>query len=149
MANIRKSKQGLRETFDFKSDKGVKGRLSFDDEGFAFNAQVSQENIINLSYSSTVDIDCTKGNIYTLTLTGDASIIMSNSEVGVYTIVIKQDSVGSHSITLPDEWLVISDDGLPDFSSDAANTVNVISILYDGTNYYVTYGQNFVAVSTL
>ena len=88
------------------------------------------------SFNATPTFDCSTGDSFKMTLTGNVtSMTVSNAVVGMlYTFVFAQDSSGLHSVAWPANFKgVIS---IP--ISALANTSAVQTVYYDGTNFYAT-----------
>lgn len=150
MDKIREIREGEKETLRFTSKRGNFGDLSYNDTGFSFESQVGQDVIVPLTYSGELTVDCSKGNIFSLTLTGNCSITLKNPSVSFYTFIVKQDDTGSRSLTFPNsDYYVESDLGAPDLSTSSANQIDIINVFYDGSDYYITGSYNFVEVGTL
>jgi hypothetical protein len=73
-------------------------------------------------------------------LTGSTTLAFSNPKVGTYIIKIKQDGTGNRSLTFPTiKW---SDAAVPTITT-TPNAVDLITIIYDGVDYYGSILQNF------
>lgn len=85
-------------------------------------------------------IDAASGSIYTLTATGGITIdSIANAVAGTsMTIIITQDGTGSH--TLSSAMLFA---GGSKTLSTGAGDVDIISVLYDGTNYFASLTRNY------
>lgn len=73
--------------------------------------------------------NCSNGNLQEITLTGNASLTISNAQAGKYYTLIKK---GAFTLTLP----------TGEFSASGSVTgtgTTVITFLYDGTDYYFTF----------
>lgn len=78
---------------------------------------------------SSAAYDCNNGNLQERTLTGNATLTISNAEAGKYYTLIKK---GAYTLTLP----------TGEFSSNGAVTgtgTTVITFLFDGTDYYFNF----------
>ena len=147
--SISKERIGDKEAFRFESKRKKEGDFAFDDYGFSLNKAVYQSRIVPISYSSDIKVDCSEGNIFTLTLEGNADISLLNARPGVYTIIVKQDGTGSRTLTFPDAYRVESAEGAPSYGSQSANTINMVSVLYDGTDYFVSSSEEYVEIGSL
>jgi hypothetical protein len=77
-----------------------------------------------------------------ITLAGNRVLTVSSpSSGGVYIIRIIQDATGSRTITWPGtfKW----EGGVPGVLSTTANAVDILTLLYDGTNYSAIISKNF------
>jgi len=121
------------------------GEIGIDAEGFNFDKGVTQESLIELLPTQCTNIDLSTGNIFKISLTTNISAFnVSNADVGTYIFMFVQGSTGGKTVTFPSNFYFISGLGDPDFSGDSANTINIVSFLCDGTNFYGVYMQNFV-----
>lgn len=76
-----------------------------------------------------------------VTLAGNRTLAISNPVAGGSgTLIVKQDATGTRTLTLPAGSKVV---GGSLTLSTAANAVDVIAFVYDGTNYWWTYGKAF------
>lgn len=81
-------------------------------------------------------INWNNGPIQKVTLNGNATLSFSNPVAGsTYTLILVQDSVGGKSITLTG-WDF--GDNAPNYNT-GANKKNVVSGLYDGTEYLAAF----------
>lgn len=78
----------------------------------------------------------TLGGNRTLDITGEV-----DGCTGV--LIVKQDATGSRTLTLPGSSKVVGGGAGAITLSTAANSVDIISFYYDGTNFWWTYGKNF------
>lgn len=92
----------------------------------------------NSGTSLAVNLD--NGNLQSVTITGAVAITQTTpTHPGKYTLVITQDGTG-HVYSLSGiKWAA----GAAPTYSTAANKIDVISIIYDGTNYYGMGGIAF------
>lgn len=93
-----------------------------------------------LTYASTITPDVANGNVQTVTLTGNVTFsAFSNPEAGQsMTVIIKQDATGSRTLTSTMKFA-----GGDKTLSTAANSIDIISVFYDGTNYYASLAKAF------
>jgi len=151
MDKIKKIQRGNKEVLRFTSFNNKEGDLSYANGGFAFDDSVSQENIITYTCPDSIEIDCSKGNIFELNLTeASCSIVLKNINVSVYTFIVKQDAVGGREITFPSSgYYVESEVGVVDLSAATANQIDIVGVLCDGVNCYISSSSNFVEIGTL
>lgn len=93
------------------------------------------------STTGTITPDVANGNVQSITLTGSITLnAFANAETGQsMTMIIKQPSSGGpYTLTSTMNWA----GGEKTLSTDA-NAVDIVSILYDGTNYYASLSTNF------
>jgi len=99
---------------------------------------VAQGNLTG-DISSTIDAD--DGTIHTLTATGDITLnSIANAVAGTsVTIIITQDGTGNKVLTSSMKF-----SGGVKTLSTASNSIDIISVFYDGTNYYASLGIGYV-----
>lgn len=88
--------------------------------------------------SGTADtIDWTTGNFHKSTMTGNCTYTFT-APTGPTTLILKliQDATGSRTATWP--GTVLWPGGTAPTLSTAGNSVDIISMYYDGTNYYAS-----------
>jgi hypothetical protein len=93
------------------------------------------------STTGTITPDVANGNVQSITLTGSITLnAFANAETGQsMTMIIKQPSSGGpYTLTSTMNWA-----GGEKTLSTAADAVDIISVLYDGTNYYASLSTNF------
>jgi hypothetical protein len=79
-----------------------------------------------------------------VTLGGNRTLAMSgwvDGDTGL--LIVKQDSAGGRSLILPAGSVVQSGGGGAVTLSTSANAVDVLTVYYDGANFYWTYSANF------
>jgi len=98
--------------------------------------------VFTLTDGATVAVDFDNSRVQTVTLAGNRTFTFANPQNGgAYIFIIVQDGTGSRTVTWPTiKWpSAVS----PTLSTGAA-AIDIIGVLYDGTNYYgVTVGLNF------
>ena len=100
--------------------------------------ELTQPSSINST--STTTLDLSTGNVLQVVLTGSTTLAFSNPKVGTYIIKIKQDATGNRSLTFPTiKW---ADAAVPTITA-TANAVDLITLIYDGVDYYGSCLQNF------
>lgn len=110
------------------------GRLKIEDgSGNARDVEVRKikRTAASVSYSATPDFDLSLGELFSITLTGDAAATRSNPMAG-HRIVVKiaQDATGGRAFTWPAEFLGGMDVGT------GANEVSIQEFeCFDGTHY--------------
>lgn len=104
------------------------------------NLKDYKETNYALSYGATITPDVANGNVQTVTLTGNVTFsAFSNAESGQsLTLIVKQDATGSRTLTSTMKFA-----GGNKTLSTAANAIDVISVFYDGTNYYASLAKGF------
>jgi hypothetical protein len=79
-----------------------------------------------------------------VTLGGDRTLDITNVVAGCRgTLIVKQDGTGSRTLTLP-SGSKVRDEGAGEVPlSTDASAVDVLAFVYDGTNFFWTYGSMF------
>ena len=131
-------------TLDLTADRSytVSGGLTLTDLATsnvkAKTFELTQPSSINST--STTTLDLSTGNVLQVVLTGSTTLAFSNPKVGTYIIKIKQDGTGNRSLTFPTiKW---ADAAVPTITT-TPNAVDLITIIYDGVDYYGSILQNF------
>ena len=90
--------------------------------------------------AGTYTIDCSSGTIHSLTLTGNVTISsFTNVSTGQsVTIKLKQDATGSRTLTSTMKFA-----GGSKTLTTSSNAIDVISVLYDGTDYLASLVKGF------
>jgi hypothetical protein len=108
----------------------------------AYGQGASKVNAIG-STGGTITIDWDDANNQTLSLTSSiTSLTLSNPIAGAsYSLAITQAGTGSYTITWPAsvKWPA----GFTPILSTGVGEIDVISLIYDGTNYYGSAALNF------
>jgi hypothetical protein len=96
-----------------------------------------------------IDLDMRAGNQKKLNLTANTTVDFSNNPAnpGAFHLIIEQDATGTRTITWPSTGDVIMwAGGAAPTLSTAANSVDIISLVWDGTNYHGASVLDFKAV---
>jgi hypothetical protein len=100
--------------------------------------ELTQPSSINST--STTTLDLSTGNLLQVVLTGSTTLAFTNPKIGTYIIKIKQDATGNRTLNFPTiKW---ADAAVPTVTS-TANAVDLLTIIYDGVDYYGSCLQNF------
>ena len=139
--NIKKTQDGfgIRPALQFKSRQNIEGSLGFDDDGFTFEGQVGQRYLQPVTSTSTMELDAREANIWKINLVGSVtSFGFKHGTIGTYIIQFIHDAVGGHTVTFASnfKW---QGGTAPLISAGAANSVYIVNVFYDGTNYYGTF----------
>lgn len=96
--------------------------------------QIFTQGLVTVAFSSTPIFDCSLGDTFLMTLTGNViSSTMVNAVTGrFYTFIIKQDGVGPHSFV----WPVSFKGVVPITLTSVASTASIQIVTFDGTNFY-------------
>ena len=131
-------------TLDLSADRSytVSGGLTLSDlissNVKAKTFELTQPSSINST--STTTLDLSTGNVLQVVLTGSTTLAFTNPKIGTYIIKIKQDDTGNWALNFPTiKW---SDAAVPTITT-RPNAVDLITIIYDGTDYYGSCLQNF------
>jgi hypothetical protein len=131
-------------TLDLTADRSytVSGGLTLTDlqtaNVKAKTFELTQPSSINST--STTTLDLSTGNVLQVVLTGTTMLAFTNPKIGTYIIKIKQDATGNRIINFPTiKW---SDGAVPTITT-TANAVDLITLIYDGVDYYGSCLQNF------
>ncbi|MBC7778091.1 MAG: hypothetical protein H7246_21845 [Phycisphaerae bacterium] len=94
-----------------------------------------------LTDGATIALDWDYSNVQSVTLGGNRTFTFSNpKDGGRYLIVLKQDATGSRTVTWPTiKWV----GGTTPTLTTTANKYDLITLIYDGTNYYGSASLNF------
>jgi hypothetical protein len=131
-------------TLDLSADRSytVSGGLTLTDlqteNVKAKTFELTQPSSINST--STTTLDLSTGNVLQVVLTGNTTLAFTNPKIGTYIIKIKQDATGSRTLNFPTiKW---SDAAVPTITT-TPNAVDLITLIYDGVDYYGSCLQNF------
>ena len=92
--------------------------------------------------TGTISWDAQSGNCASLTATGNVTFSgITNVSAGTYMLKITQDATGSRTLTLGAG--IKKAGGTAITLSTAASAIDILSIFYDGTSYYVAGSLNF------
>ena len=95
------------------------------------------------SSSNTLTLDWATGNVFTTTLTENVTTITVNNPTAGHKITIKfvQDGGGGHTVAFPGGWKWPA--GTAPTITAAGGSIDVVTVLYDGTDYLADFAQNF------
>jgi hypothetical protein len=92
--------------------------------------------------TSTQDVNWNDGNNQDMELIGSATLTFSNPIAGAnYQLQITQGGVGSYTITWPGN--VYWANATPPTLSTAVGKIDIVSLYYNGANYFATFLLNF------
>jgi hypothetical protein len=96
--------------------------------------------IQTVTYASTITPNVANGNVQQITLTGNVTFNAFASPVAgqSLTLIVKQDSTGSRELTSTMKFA-----GGENTLTTAADSVDIISVYFDGTNYWASLGKDF------
>lgn len=95
-----------------------------------------------LTYSASLTVNLANSNVFTLTLTGNVTTLTLSNPVagGKYTFILTQDGTGSRTVAWP---AAVKWPGGTAPTLGGASEIDVVTMLYDGTNYYADSALNF------
>ncbi|MCA6468801.1 MAG: hypothetical protein IM591_00240 [Chitinophagaceae bacterium] len=97
-----------------------------------------------LTDGATITFNANNGSNAVVTLGGNRTLAFSNTRTGAYyTLRVIQDGTGGRTLAMPASVRVIGGGGGVVTLSTAANSVDLISFYFDGTNYWTSFGQNY------
>lgn len=77
-----------------------------------------------------------------VTLEGNRALSITNASSGMSgLLIVKQDATGNRTLTLPSGSIILGGGSLT--LSTAANAVDILTFVYDGTNYYWSLGKGY------
>lgn len=90
---------------------------------------------------ATVTLNLTNSEIFNLTLNVSTSIAFTSSRLGTFVFRITQDGTGGKNVTWPAnvKW----SGGIAPVLTTTANKTDIITLIYDGNNFYGAYILNF------
>lgn len=88
--------------------------------------------VVALTYAATLNTDASSGDIFDVTLTGNATLANPTNPVDGQTIRwrIRQDGTGNRTVTLGNEFVIPSSATSPLPFSTAANKMDVLAATY-------------------
>lgn len=102
--------------------------------------------ITTLTDGATVPWDVTnlREDVATLTIGGNRTLDIVGAAAGFRgTILVTQDGTGSRTLTLPANSIVRDAGAGAITLSTAAGSKDMLVVMYDGTNYWWSYGVDF------
>jgi len=120
------------------------------DSGYAGFGNTTPQTRVDVSgamYSRLVTatssaINWNAGNVQSMTLSSSPTLTFVNGQAGgEYKLILTQDATGNRSVTWPAgiKW----ENGSEPSLTTAASSTDVVSFIYDGSNYLGSYGLNF------
>jgi hypothetical protein len=94
----------------------------------------------NGNTSTNVTIDLNAGNVQSYTLAANTTFTFNNGKSGgTYIIILTQGASSFTASFASTKW----SGGIPPVITTTINAVDVFTFLYDGTNYYGSFLQNY------
>lgn len=123
-------------------------KLNSEKDLFEFNKHIATVEVTKsyqtLTYAASVTMNTNIGANAKITLTGACALTLSNLTNGDEgNIIVTQDATGSRAITISPTPKVINGGSGVVTLSTTANSIDIISYTYDGTNLYINYGKNY------
>ena len=120
-------------TFNAKSNAFVDGDLKADRYVMTAAGAAS---------GAAITLNLSTANLFTINIDQDiTNITLTNAAVGTYIIKFQRDTVGNRAIALPSEWKW-SGGSIPTITQ-VGSALDIVTLIYDGTNYYAAISQNF------
>jgi hypothetical protein len=95
-----------------------------------------------ITAAATTNIDLSGGNIFTVNMGLNITTLnLTNPVVGTYLFKFVQDATGTRDVTFPVAWKWAG--GVSPSLTNTANKIDILTLIYDGTNYFTTIVQNF------
>ncbi len=95
-----------------------------------------------ITAATTTTIDLSTGNVYTVNVgLNITTLTLNNPVVGTYLIKFLQVGTGNWSITFPTGWKWAG--GVVPSITPTTGKLDIVTLIYDGTNYYATIVKNF------
>ena len=106
-----------------------------------FEKAVNHYPVVNTSVSGTYQVDMSLGNVFDLTLTGNATISTVNEAPGSYILLIKQDGTGGRTLTMHADGRFYGASAV--VIATASNAKSMIQVIRgSGTQSFVTWQTN-------
>lgn len=93
-----------------------------------------------IAATADTTIDLSAGNVITINLSADTTLTTSNADVGTYLIKLVQ-GVGNNNVYFPETWKWPG--GFTPTVTLTASKTDIVTLIFDGTNYYAAITQNF------
>jgi hypothetical protein len=91
--------------------------------------------------TAATTVDMSSGNVQNITLTASTTLTLSSATVGTYIMKLIQGGSGSYTVTWP--AAVIWSGGTAPTLTTTVGKVDIITLVFDGTNYYGNYSLNY------
>lgn len=107
---------------------------------YVSNGAIEEAVYSNGNSGTSLAVNLDNGNLQSVTITGAVAITMTTpTHPGKFTLIVTQDGTGHIYSLTGIKWA----SGTAPTYSTAASKIDVISIIYDGTNYYGMGGIAF------
>lgn len=91
--------------------------------------------------TASTSVDLSAGNVVNLSLTSSTTLTFTGAAIGTYIMRIIQGGSGSYTITWPAS-VIWSGGTAPTLTTTVAKS-DIVTLIYDGTNYYGNYSLNY------
>jgi len=91
--------------------------------------------------TATTTVDMSAGNVQNITLTASTTLTLSSATVGTYIMKLIQGGSGSYTVTWP--GTVIWSGGTAPTLTTTVGKVDIVTLVFDGTNFYGNYSLNY------
>ena len=91
--------------------------------------------------TAATTVNMSSGNVQNITLTASTTLTLSSATVGTYIMKLIQGGSGSYTVTWP--AAVIWSGGTAPTLTTTVGKVDIVTLVFDGTNYYGTYSLNY------
>jgi hypothetical protein len=91
--------------------------------------------------TATTTVNMSSGNVQNITLTASTTLTLSSATVGTYIMKLIQGGSGSYTVTWP--GTVIWSGGTAPTLTTTVGKVDIVTLVFDGTNFYGTYSLNY------
>lgn len=110
----------------------------------ASNIWIDRDTVQTLTDGATIQWNVSGGISAAVTLAGNRALQISSSVAGhYYTLRVIQDNTGSRSLTLPSPSKVANGGSGSVSLSTGTGSIDILTVFYDGSTYWWTYGLNF------
>ncbi len=123
---------------------GTNGQINILPHGsgksYVKNIRYDEGAIYTVTYGATITPDVANANTQQVTLTGNVTFNAFSTPVAgqSLTLIVKQDGTGSRTLTSSMKFA-----GGTKTLTTAANSIDIISVYYDGTNYWASLSTDF------
>jgi hypothetical protein len=95
-----------------------------------------------ITAAAITSLDLSTGNVITINLgVNVTTLTVTGAAAGTYLLKFVQDATGSRDVSFPAAWKWAG--GVIPNLTNTANKIDIVTLIYDGTNYYATIVQNF------
>lgn len=91
--------------------------------------------------TNATTVDLSAGNVLSISLTSSTTFTFTGASVGTYILKLIQGGSGSYTVTWP--GTVIWSGGTAPTLTTTVSKLDIITLVYDGTNYYGNYSLNY------